>query len=85
MTIQQVSNAEQLEHVVETDRALRLGREPAAEDEILPDREMRKEPALLEHVADAPAMLRDEYPAFGIDQRPVVEHDAAAVGAKTRR
>src|SRR5262249_10220181 len=36
--------------------------------------------ALLEHVADAPAIFRNEYSLLGIDQHGAVEHDPPAVG-----
>src|SRR5499426_243596 len=78
--IEEVSDAEEVEHLIEADVALAPGREPAAEQEILPHGQVRKQATFLEHVADAPAMSRNEYPLIGIDQRPAVENDAAAVG-----
>ena len=59
----------------------RARREPSAEQQVLPHREMGEETSLLEDVADAPAVFRNEQPAFGIHQRRVVQDDPAAVGA----
>ena len=49
------------------------GGEPAAEQQVLPHREMREEPPLLEDVADAAAVWRHEQSASRVDQRVAVE------------
>src|SRR5262249_28731635 len=59
----------------------RRRREPAAEQKILPHRQVRKQPPLLEHVADTPAMLPHEDAALGVDQRQPVDDDSTARGA----
>ncbi len=41
---------------------------------------MRKQPALLEHIADAPAVRRHVDARRGIEQHRIVERDAAAIG-----
>ena len=76
-----MGDAEKIEDLIEADMALAPGGEPSPEQEILPHREVGEETSLLEDVADAPAMLRNEYPSVGIDQHGIVEDDPAAVGA----
>src|SRR5690349_24546729 len=73
-------DAEDIEHLIDADLSLLSRREPTAEQEVLADREVREQAPLLEHVADAPAMFRDEDSTLGIDQRRIVENDAATVG-----
>src|SRR5262245_18785644 len=78
-------DAEQIEDLIETDIAFTLGGEPSAEQQVLPHRKVGEEASLLEHVADAPAVFRNEDSLFGIDEHRVVEHDPAAVGAHDAR
>src|SRR5262245_5767688 len=78
-------DAEQIEDLIETDIAFTLGGEPSAEQQILTHREVGEEASLLEHVADAPAVFRNEDSSLGIDQHSAVEHDPAAVGAHDAR
>ena len=52
---------------------------PAAVVEILRHREMREQPAFLEHVADAAAVRRHVDARCAVEQHGVVERDAAAV------
>src|SRR5262249_59370507 len=78
-------DAEQIEDLIETDMAFTLAGEPSAEQQILTHREVGEEASLLEHVADAPAVFRNEDSSLGIDEHRVVEHDPAAVGADDAR
>src|SRR5919199_1789071 len=66
--VQQRPETEEIEHVIEANLALGPRREPAAEQKVLADREMRKETPFLEHVADTPAMFRHEESLAGVDQ-----------------
>ena len=52
----------------------------AAVIEILPHREMRKQPAFLEHITDAAAMRRHVDAGAGIEQHGLVERNRAAIG-----
>ena len=52
---------------------------PAAVVEIPRHRHVRKQPALLEHIADAAAVGRHVDPRGAVEQHVVVERDAAAV------
>src|SRR5262249_25059654 len=54
-------------------------REPAAIEQVLAHAEMREQAAVLEDVADAPAMLGDEHAARRVDQRRAVDDDAPAL------
>ena len=53
--------------------------------EILPDIEMRKQPRVLEHIADAAAMRRDVDACGGVVERLAVDGDAAAIGPQQAR
>jgi hypothetical protein len=72
---------EKVEHLFDTDRPLPAWREPLPVQEILPDREMRKKPRLLEDIAETPSMFGNENAPAGVDQSPVVQDDRALVGA----
>ena len=50
--------------------------------EILRDVEMRKQPRVLEHIADAPPVGRNMHPRVGIVERFAVERNDTAVGPK---
>src|SRR6202790_4118194 len=47
--------------------------------EILPNAQMRKQPAVLEHVTDAAPVRRDVDSFGGVEQHRVVERDGAAI------
>jgi len=80
MTLQQMADAQQPDHRVEIRRrAAAAANEPASVQEVAPYAEMRKQPAVLEHVADAPSMRGHEDAAFGIDQGLPVDRDPAAI------
>ena len=66
----------------EGDAAGGLRREPAAEQEILPDAEMRKQARVLEYEADAAAIGGKEDALSGVDEDAAVEDDPAAIGAR---
>ena len=68
--IQKWSDVEQVEHLVESDVALARRREPSPEQQVLPHREMGEEPPLLEDVADASAVFRNERSAVGVGAAP---------------
>ena len=53
---------------------------PAAEHQVLPHGEMRKEPRILVDDAEPSLVLGHENPLFGIDQHAAVDHDGAAIG-----
>ena len=55
-------------------------REPAAEEQVVPHVQMRKEPPLLEHGADAPPVLGHEDVLRRIDEHPPLHGDASMIG-----
>ena len=61
--------------------ALARRREPLPEQQVLPHREVREETPLLEYVADAPAVFRNEQSALRVHQHRIVQDDPAAIGA----
>ena len=56
-----------------------LAVEPAPVEQVAAHAEMREQPAVLEDIADAAAMPRNEDAALGVDQHLAVDGDAAAV------
>src|SRR5690606_29653615 len=79
---QQRPDAEQIHDPVEPGIPLARRREPAAVEQVLPYREMGKQPAFLEDVADAAPVRREIDPGLGIEQDTVVYGNPAAVGAQ---
>ena len=57
-----------------------LACKPAAVEQVLPYGQVRKEPALLEDIADAALVPRHEDPAFRVDEQLAVHADAGTVG-----
>ena len=55
-------------------------REPAAVQQVVADAEVGEEPAVLEDVADAAPVLRNEHAPLGVDQHLAVDRDPAARG-----
>jgi len=53
--------------------------------EILADIEMRKQPCILEHIADPAAMRRDVHALGGVVERLGVDGDGAAIGPQQSR
>ncbi len=82
MAVEQAPDPEQVDHGGELHAALAARHEPAAEQQVLPHRQVREQPSFLEHVADAPAVPGHEHAARGVDQRRAVDHDATALGAQ---
>src|SRR5438094_6603245 len=54
--------------------------EPASIEQVAAHAEMGEQPAVLEDIADSPAMLGNERAAPGVDQHLAVDGDLAAVG-----
>ena len=79
--IQQMAYAEQLDHRADIAVALRGRREPAPVTQIGRHAQMRKQPRILEHHADAAFVLGYENSVAGVDQHPPVDGDAAALRA----
>ena len=77
--LEQMADVEQLDHMRERRRIGRVAAHPAAVVEIVLHAEMRKQPAFLEHIADAAAPGRHVDARRVVEQHLVVEHDAAAV------
>ena len=77
-----MADAERGDDGVERDARLMPRREPAPEQQIPPDAEVRKQLRILEHEADAPPVFGHEDAGFGVDEDPIVEHDAAAIGTQ---
>ena len=48
--------------------------------QVLPHRQVREQPAVLEHVADASQVARDPGPGGGVGQYLAIDHDPAPVG-----
>src|ERR1700730_1898511 len=53
--------------------------------EILPDIEMRKQPRVLEHIADAAAMRREMQARWGVVEGLAVDRDDATIGLQQSR
>ena len=79
--LEEGTDAEQVHHPFEIVASLGPGREPAAVEEVLPHREMRKQTALLEDVADPAAMARHEHAAGGVDQDLIANRYVSLLGA----
>ena len=62
-----------------------LRREPAAEQEISPDAEMREELGVLENEPDPAAIGWHEDRGLGVHQHAAVEHDGAAIRPRQPR
>src|ERR1700730_4238980 len=77
-----MADAQRLHHGAEVDRLLGLAGEPAAEHQILPHREMGKQPGVLINDANPARMFRHEDVLLGVDQHTAVDHDGAPVGAQ---
>src|SRR5204863_4063071 len=75
--VEQLADAEQIDDIVKVRRAPfpRRG-EPATEQQVLPDGQVRKQPALLEDIADPASVGRDADAALAVEQHRVVEDDA---------
>ena len=76
LAVEEVADAEEVDHAAGVFRARALGQEPAAVVKVLPHGEMREEPCLLEDIAEAAAVRRHEEAAGGIDQHVAVERNA---------
>jgi hypothetical protein len=83
--VEQMLDAEQRDHGVEIGVALAGRGEEAAIAQILRDRQVRKEPRVLKHIADAPPVRRHEDAGFRIDQYAAVDGDSPLVGADQSR
>ena len=83
--LEQRCDVEQVDHLVERRVAIFGRGEESAVQEILPYREMRKEPAFLEDVADAPLLGGNPHPARRIEQHLAVHEDAPRRAAPGRR
>ena len=79
---QQMVDAEEFDHGREVAcRAVTTGGEPASVEKVLAHAEMGEEAAVLEDVADAATVLRDEHATLGVDQGLAIDRDPAAVAA----
>src|SRR5215213_4293842 len=77
--LEQMADAEKIDDMIEARLPVPFGREPAAEEQVLPHVEMRKETSLLEHVADPPLVLRHEKVCLRIDEHLSLHDDPAVV------
>ena len=77
--LEQVADIEQLDHVFECRRVGFAAADPAPVFQILPDSDVRKQPAFLEHIADAPAPGRHVDSRGTVEQHFAIELDAAAI------
>jgi len=75
--VQNTTKAEEVDHRVEPLPALVAGREPPAVEQVLAHRQVREEPAFLEHVADPASVRRDAHPSAIVEQHLAVDEDAA--------
>ena len=79
LALEQMLDAERLDHPAEGNLPRGLRREPAAEQEISPDAEMREELGVLENEPDPAAIGRHEDRGLRVHQHAAVEHDGAAI------
>ncbi len=80
--VEQMADAEQLDHAVHVAVAFGGRREEAAVAQILPDRHMREQPRVLEDVADAAPVLGHEDARSRIGQHAPIGDDPALVRAQ---
>ncbi len=77
--VEQVADAQELDDLAEAGAPLAAAGEPAAVEQVAPHREVREQPGVLEHVADAPPVARHVDAPSGVEQGLAVEQDAATV------
>ncbi len=77
--VEEMGDAERLDHRIEGYPAGALRQEPAAEDEILAHGQMGKQAGILKHEADPATVRRHEDAGYRIHQRAAAKHDPAAV------
>src|SRR6202023_2823931 len=82
--VHQESEIEQSCHCIETDVGLTL-RALRCVVQISGDTHVRKQPGVLEYVADTAAFGRDVEAKFGIEQQVVVECHSSAIGIQKSR
>ena len=77
--LEQMANAEKTDGNVEIEPAAFGWGELPAEQQILPHPPVRKQPAVLEHIAAGPALGRQIDPRLAVEQHCAGDHDPAAV------
>lgn len=77
-----IAYAEKIDHFGFGYAPLRLGRKEATVEEVLPCRHVRKQPPLLEDIADAAAVRRDENAPLGVVPDDAIETDDGVVGPR---
>ena len=78
--LQQMCDAEQVENLCPRRIAFRLRREPFAIGEVALHRQVRKQPRLLEHIADAPSVRQQVDAVRGVHHHRVADADPRKVG-----
>jgi len=77
--LEKMADAEKLQDILETRLPLPPRGEPAAEEQVLAHVEMREEAPFLEHVADAPPVLRNEDAFLRVDEHPPLHGDTPMI------
>ena len=77
--VEQGLDPEQVDHFVEAAGRCRGGREPASEQQILSDRQVGKQTALLENITDPAPMGRETNPKLRVGQHRPVDDDPPLV------
>src|SRR5262249_6000290 len=77
--IKQMADIEHLDHAIEGGGTGRLAPHPAAVVQVVPDRKVREQPAVLKNIADPPRPRGQIFARRIVEQNFVIEHDAAAI------
>ena len=82
LSVEQMANAEQVDHAVHVAVALGSRREEAAVAQVLSDRHVREQARILEDVADAALVLGNEDARCRVNQHATIGNDPAFVRAQ---